>query len=82
MPSTRPPHAYGVRNEAQTNCYAVQFVPEAARNMGMTADQARYVGKLALNYTRRTAPPAYWDASRCRDGGTWDLFEDDTSLPS
>ncbi len=67
-------HAYGIRNEALANCYAVQLVPFAGRNLGMTASRADYLRKLALNFIRRTAPPDYWDASRCRDGGAWDML--------
>jgi hypothetical protein len=66
-------HAYGIGDEAQANCYAVQLVPLAGRKLGMSETQAAYLGRLGLNYTRRTAPRAYWDATDCRNGGTWDL---------
>jgi hypothetical protein len=66
-------HAYGIEREAQANCYAVQLVPLAGRNLGMTQAQADYLGKLALNYTRRTAPKDYWDTANCRSSGKWDL---------
>ena len=67
-------HAYGIRNEAQTNCYAVQLVPFAARRAGLSAGSADYLRTLAINSTRRTAPPGYWNGNRCRDGGPWDLL--------
>jgi len=73
-------HAYGVRNEAQTNCFAVQLVPVFAASHGIGARQAEYLGTLARNYTRRHAPAAYWNAARCRDGGPWDLFPGSRSL--
>jgi hypothetical protein len=73
-------HAYGVRNEAQTNCFAVQLVPVFAWNHGLAVRQADYLGTLARNYTRRYAPTGYWNASRCRDGGAWDLFPGSRSL--
>jgi hypothetical protein len=67
-------HAYGVSNEAQTNCFAVQLVPFAAQRAGLTGRSADYLRTLAINSTRRTAPSGYWDGDRCRDGGDWDLL--------
>jgi hypothetical protein len=66
-------HAYGVTNEAQANCYAVQLVPYAANLAGMPWKRAQYLGKLTLNLTRRTSPAGYWNSSRCTDYGDWDL---------
>jgi hypothetical protein len=65
-------HAYGIRNEAEANCLAVQLTPTAARFAGLPRARARYLGSLALHYVRATAPQRYWNASRCRDGGAWD----------
>ena len=45
-------HAYGVANEAMTNCFAVQLVPFFGLNLGMPAKRARYLGTLARNYVR------------------------------
>ena len=67
-------HAYGVENEAETNCYAVQLIPELARNLRMTERRATYLGQLALRYVRAHAPTGYWNAGNCRDGGRWDLL--------
>jgi len=67
-------HAYGIGNEAQTNCFAVQLVPVAARYVGLSPTAAGYLRKLAINITRRTAPAGYWNPDRCRDGGPWDLL--------
>jgi hypothetical protein len=67
-------HAYGVRNEAQTNCWAVQLVPYFGLNLGLRRAQTEYLGTLARNYVRRYAPAGYWNSSHCRDGGAWDLF--------
>jgi hypothetical protein len=67
-------HAYGVANEAQTNCMAVQLVPVFGWNLGLSANRADYLGTLARNYVRRYAPSGYWNAARCHDGGSWDLF--------
>ena len=68
-------HAYGVRNEAQTNCWAVQLVPYFGLNIGMSVARSDYLGTLARNYVRAHAPRGYWNATRCRDGGAWDLFK-------
>jgi len=73
-------HAYGVRNEAQTNCWAVQLAPVFGLNLGLNRKQAGYLGTLARNYTRKYAPPGYWNASNCRDGGSWDLFASSRNL--
>lgn len=67
-------HAYGIRNEAQTNCFAIQLVPYFGLNLGMSHARAEYLGTLARNYVRGHAPPGYWNSAQCRDGGAWDLF--------
>jgi hypothetical protein len=66
-------HAHGIRNEAQTNCYAVQLAPLFGSNLGMSARSSAYLGTLARNYARSHAPAGYWNAANCRDGGPWDL---------
>ena len=68
-------HAYGVRNEAQTNCYAVQLVPVFGWALGLSPKRSTYLGTLARNYVRNRAPAGYWNAARCREGGAWDLFD-------
>jgi hypothetical protein len=67
-------HAYGIANEAQTNCFAVQLVPVFGINLGMSPTRAGYLGTLARNYVRKWAPQGYWNGARCRDGGAWDLL--------
>ena len=67
-------HAYGVVNEAQTNCMAVQLVPVFGWNLGLSAKRADYLGTLARNYVRKYAPVGYWNSGSCRDDGRWDLF--------
>jgi hypothetical protein len=73
-------HAYGVRNEAQTNCWAVQLVPVFGRNLGLNATQVSYLGTLARSYTRMYAPAGYWSYANCRDGAGWDLFPSSRNL--
>lgn len=67
-------HAYGVENEAQTSCWAVQLVPFFGLNLGLGRMRSDYLGTLARNFVRRNAPAGYWNSSRCVDGGAWDLF--------
>jgi hypothetical protein len=66
-------HAYGIGNEAQANCYAVQLVYPFALGLAFSVKRAARLESLALEATRSTAPPGYWDPVRCRAGGTWDL---------
>lgn len=66
-------HAYGVTDEAEATCDAVQLVPTAARALGIPPPRSAYLGRLAVGYARRVSPPGYWDRMRCRDGGAWDI---------
>jgi hypothetical protein len=66
-------HAYGIRVEAQANCFAVQLVPVFAIQLHLTPARSVYLTTLAFRRTRALAPPGYWDSTRCRDGGAWDL---------
>jgi hypothetical protein len=66
-------HAYGIRNEARANCYGVQLVDPLARGLAFSSARAARLESLALEVTRSTAPPGYWDPDRCRAGGAWDL---------
>jgi hypothetical protein len=65
-------HLAGVRNEAQTECYALQAIDFVARSLGASADQAR---ALAV-YSFEQLPgrmPAQYSSPECRDGGQFDL---------
>jgi hypothetical protein len=73
-------HAYGVGNEAKADCYAVQLVPLAARALGIGRARADRLGRVAVTHVRETAPEGYWDGSRCKPGGAWDLPGIGTSL--
>lgn len=66
-------HAYGIKVEAQANCYAVQLVPVFARQLHLTVLRVNYLFQLALRRTQALAPRGYWDSTRCRAGGAWDL---------
>ena len=74
-------HALGLRNEAQTNCYAVQLVYPYAKELRFTNRTASRLERLALRYVRAQAPRGYWSSVRCRDGGKWDLLDDFPNLP-
>ena len=73
-------HAYGVVNEAQTNCMAVQLVPTFGSNLGLDAKRARLSRDAGGNYVHKYAPAGYWNADRCRDRGPWDLFPSTRNL--
>jgi hypothetical protein len=67
-------HAYGQENEAHANCDAVQLVYFFARQLNFVPTLALRLAELAVRKVRATAPPGYWDAKRCRDGGARDLI--------
>ncbi|MBM3678018.1 MAG: hypothetical protein FJW96_09090 [Actinobacteria bacterium] len=66
-------HSYGVRDEAETNCLALQLVGRAGRALGLSPAKADRLAARALAETRDTAPERYWNAARCRRGTGWDL---------
>jgi hypothetical protein len=66
-------HMYGVRNEAQANCYGVQLVYYLARELRFSRSAAIRLERLGVRKIRSAAPRGYWDATRCHDGGEWDL---------
>ena len=65
-------HLRGVRNEAATQCYAMQTVPKVARALGASADDGRALAALeyALDYPHM--PPSY-RSPECHPGGSLDL---------
>jgi hypothetical protein len=73
-------HMYGVRNEAQATCYAVQLVYYFARRIGFTHIGGLRMERLAVQTTRRRVASGYWDAARCRDGGAWDLDDENSNI--
>lgn len=74
-------HALGVKNEAQTDCYAVQMVPTLAKQLSLTARPSVW-GSYAVKAARGAAPDGYWNSSKCRDGGKWDLLPRTRNLPA
>ena len=64
-------HLRGVKNEAETESYALQFVTRVARRLGVTPADARRMYAVAMRlYPRK--PPEY-RSTGCRPGGTLDL---------
>lgn len=64
-------HLRGVKDEAAAECYAIQFIPEVARELGATPANARTLHALALGaYPHH--PPNYL-SPECRPGGRLDL---------
>jgi len=73
-------HALGIRNEAMTECYAMQVSVVMALRLGVPATYAYQLAHLNLiNYYLH--PPRYIDTGRCREGGAWDLQPDGPSPP-
>lgn len=73
-------HALGVRNEAATECFAMQLSWVSAENLGVPAGYAYSLSRLTLaNYPFH--PPSYVNRAECREDGAWDLFKGRPSLP-
>ena len=66
-------HLAGVRNEAQTECYAMQWTAITAYKLGGTYSFGRALASLLWRTYPSREPPDYYDAIRCRNGGAWDL---------
>ena len=73
-------HLAGVRNEAETECYALQAIDFTARRLGAAPQQARALADLALRQLPQRMPPAY-TAPECHDGGDYDLRPDTAVWP-
>ena len=65
-------HLAGVRNEAQTQCYALQAIDFVARRLGASPDQARALAAFSFDQLPRRMPPEY-SSPECHDGGRYDL---------
>ena len=68
-------HLAGVRNEAQTECYALQAIDFVARRLGAPQAQARSLAAFAFAQLPSRMPPEY-SSPKCRDGGVYDLGGD------
>jgi hypothetical protein len=76
-------HLRGERDEATTECYALQSGVELGRRLGLSEDRARQLMRqqLAENALRRGASTEYLVTPDCRDGGRLDLRSDDSRFP-
>ena len=76
-------HLRGVRDEGETECYALQSGVELGRRLGLSDDDARQMMRqqLAENSLRRGAGTEYVVPPECRDGGSLDLDAGDSEFP-
>ena len=72
-------HLAGVRDEAATQCYALQAMRFVASQLGVSAEAAEsYVAAAVARYPR--LPDAYRSFD-CREGGTLDLHPESGVFP-
>lgn len=72
-------HARGVSNEAETECYAIQLVPETTVMLGLSPK----LGRLFADAQWRAygqEPPGY-ATPKCRNGGPYDLHRQSDVWP-
>jgi hypothetical protein len=81
-------HAAGNTSEAQTECFAIQRVPEMTEQLG--EHRPLYIAAIehkALQWHKRLrgtislSGQPYSDQTRCRKDGRWDLTPDDGVWP-
>jgi hypothetical protein len=73
-------HLAGVRNEARTECYALQAIDFVARRLGASPRQARQLAQFAFSELPDRMPAEYTSPD-CRDGGKLDLRPGDPIWP-
>lgn len=73
-------HLAGVRNEAQTECYALQAIDFVALRLGASQEQARQLAIFSFAQLPPRMPAAY-SGPECRDHGAWDLRPNDPTWP-
>jgi hypothetical protein len=73
-------HLAGVRDEAETECYALQAIDFVARRLGATAAQGRALAALAFRELPERMPGLY-SSPQCVDGGRYDLRPGDPAWP-
>ena len=70
----------GIEDEAQTDCYAAQLVPDVARPFGISRSAARAIGLMHLRFAQPLMPAQY-RSPECRNGGRFDLRPRDRQFP-
>ena len=73
-------HLRGARDEATTQCYAIQLAARAAQLLGVAPAQAVAIGRHAL--ARQRYVPSSYQSSECRPGGALDLHPETPSWPT
>ena len=73
-------HLAGARNEAETECYALQAIDFVAHRLGASDPQARAMANFAFEQLPQRMPPEY-RSPKCHDGGEYDLRPDDPIWP-
>lgn len=76
-------HLRGVRDEATTECYALQSGVDVGRRLGLSTGRARQLMRqqLAENLLHDRGSPEYRVSSDCRDGGPLDLDPRSSRFP-
>jgi hypothetical protein len=76
-------HLRGVRNEAVTECYALQSGVELGQRLGLSEGTARRLMRqqLAENALRTGSSAEYRVSAECRDGGELDLHPSTSAFP-
>ena len=73
-------HAMGYRNEAQTECYAMQTADVVGHHLGVPRAYLKGLSRLFLVANSRRSSE-YQDPIRCSEGGVWDLDPAHASAP-
>ena len=73
-------HLAGIRNEARTECYALQAIDFVARRLGASSGQARALARFAYDELPPRMPAEYASPD-CHDGGAYDLRPGDPNWP-
>lgn len=76
-------HLRGVRDEGETECYALQSGVEVGRRLGLSDEEAQRMMRQQLteNALRRGGGIEYRIPAECRDGGRLDLRPGDSRFP-
>lgn len=76
-------HLRGLRNEARTECHALQSGVELGRRLGLSVETARRMMRqqLAENALHAGRSSAYVVPAGCRDGGELDLYPARSGFP-
>ncbi len=73
-------HLAGVRDEAATQCYALQTNAETAGRLGASPTDARAIAAYIAREVQPALPPDY-RSSNCFDGGELDLHPERSGWP-